>query len=103
MNLIKIGLFDFLRNSTRKTFLRGVLGHTEEPLPWAHSDEYVAEAIAKLVGADASEVICMNSLTVNLHVFLVPVFIYFIYFYYIISISSNCEFVSFSVTAQTYH
>ncbi|VDN50759.1 unnamed protein product [Dracunculus medinensis] len=58
---------NFVEVQLQKWAELGVLGHTEEPLPWAHSDEYVAEAIAKLVGADASEVICMNSLTVNLH------------------------------------
>lgn len=48
----------------------GVCGHTEEPLPWAHCDEAVVEGIAKLVGAEPSEVALMNGLTVNLHIFL---------------------------------
>lgn len=54
---------------------RGVCGHTEEPLPWAHCDEAVVEGIAKLVGAEPSEVALMNGLTVNLHIFLVEPFL----------------------------
>ncbi|VDN03204.1 unnamed protein product [Thelazia callipaeda] len=48
----------------------GVLGHTEGPLPWAHSDESVLDSIADLVGAERTEVALMNSLTVNLHILL---------------------------------
>uniref|UniRef100_A0A914RDK8 Kynureninase n=1 Tax=Parascaris equorum TaxID=6256 RepID=A0A914RDK8_PAREQ len=48
----------------------GVCGHTEDPLPWAHCDETVTEGIAKLVGAEPSEVALMNGLTVNMHILL---------------------------------
>ncbi|VDK29379.1 unnamed protein product [Gongylonema pulchrum] len=48
----------------------GVFGHFHEPFAWAHSDESVLDGIAKLVGAERSEVAIMNSLTVNLHILL---------------------------------
>jgi len=35
--------------------------------PWLHYHEYVAPALAKLVGAKSEEITVMNALTVNLH------------------------------------
>ena len=49
----------------------GVDGHFEEPLPWVSVDESVRDASARLVGAKPSEVVIMNSLTVNLHLMMV--------------------------------
>ena len=45
----------------------GVRGHFESEMPWAPYHEFVAEPMARLVGALPSEVVAMNGLTVNLH------------------------------------
>lgn len=45
----------------------GVDAHLEGATPWYSYHETVREAAARLVGAKANEVVCMNSLTVNLH------------------------------------
>ncbi|HWM25858.1 MAG TPA: kynureninase [Chthoniobacterales bacterium] len=41
--------------------------HLKAATPWYSYHETVREPAARLVGAQANEVICMNSLTVNLH------------------------------------
>jgi kynureninase len=46
---------------------RGVEGHFEGDKPWYNYHEYLAPMLAEIVGASESEVVCMNSLTVNLH------------------------------------
>ncbi len=45
----------------------GVDAHLEGRTPWYSYHEAVREPAARLVGARPNEVICMNSLTVNLH------------------------------------
>ena len=45
----------------------GVAAHLEGKTPWYSYHETVREGAARLVGARPNEVICMNSLTVNLH------------------------------------
>ncbi len=45
----------------------GVDGHLEGKTPWYSYHETVREPIARIVGALPHEVVCMNSLTVNLH------------------------------------
>src|ERR1043165_3637571 len=45
----------------------GVDAHLEGKTPWYTYHETVREPVARLVGAKPNEVICMNSLTVNLH------------------------------------
>ncbi len=50
----------------------GVEGHFTGPRPWAHSDDFVREQLARIVGANKSEVVAMNGLTTNLHLMLVP-------------------------------
>ena len=42
-------------------------GHLEAKTPWYSYHETVREGAARLVGARPNEVVCMNSLTVNLH------------------------------------
>ena len=42
-------------------------GHFEAATPWFSYHETVREPAARLVGAQPNEVVCMNSLTVNLH------------------------------------
>ncbi len=45
----------------------GVEGHTKARRPWLRYHEYFAEGMAALTGADPTEVVAMNGLTVNLH------------------------------------
>jgi kynureninase len=45
----------------------GVDGHFDAATPWYSYHETVREPAARLVGARPNEVVCMNSLTVNLH------------------------------------
>ena len=52
----------------------GVLGHHDAKRPWIGYHERLAAALAELVGADATEVVAMNSLTVNLHLMMVTFF-----------------------------
>jgi kynureninase len=52
----------------------GVLGHHLAERPWIHYHEQAAEPLADLIGAEASEVVAMNSLTVNLHLMMVSFF-----------------------------
>jgi kynureninase len=49
----------------------GVEGHFHAKNPWMPYHEIVAEQLAEIVGAKPSEVVAMNSLTVNLHLLLV--------------------------------
>jgi len=49
----------------------GVKGHFSGDFPWMPYHEFLAEESAKLVGAKPSEVVCMNSLTANLHFMMV--------------------------------
>jgi kynureninase len=52
----------------------GVLGHHEATRPWIPYHERAAPALAALLGAVESEVVAMNSLTVNLHLMMVSFF-----------------------------
>ena len=49
----------------------GVEGHFLGPHPWLHYHENITSSFAKLVGARPSEVVAMNTLTVNLHLMMV--------------------------------
>ncbi len=49
----------------------GVEGHFEGKYPWLPYHENLTASFARLVGARESEVVAMNSLTVNLHLMLV--------------------------------
>ena len=49
----------------------GVKGHFSGDYPWMPYHEFLTEESAKLVGAKHSEVVCMNSLTANLHFMMV--------------------------------
>ena len=49
----------------------GVKGHFSGDFPWMPYHEFLADESAKLVGAKPSEVVCMNSLTANLHFMMV--------------------------------
>ena len=49
----------------------GVEGHFEGRNPWYSYHELLSEPMAGIVGATPSEVVCMNSLTTNLHLLFV--------------------------------
>jgi kynureninase len=49
----------------------GVEGHTEAKHPWMPYHEFLTEKMAKIVGAKPSEVVMMNTLSVNLHLMMV--------------------------------
>jgi kynureninase len=49
----------------------GVEGHLEAERPWVSYHELLREPSARLVGALPSEVVVMNSLTVNLHLMMI--------------------------------
>jgi len=49
----------------------GVDGHFKGRRPWTRCQEYVLEPLADLAGAKHSEIVVMNSLTVNLHLMMV--------------------------------
>ena len=51
-----------------------VEGHFLEPAPWMPYHELVRDGIARVVGAQPSEVVAMNSLTANLHLMMVSFF-----------------------------
>lgn len=52
----------------------GVEGHTEAKHPWLPYHELLTEKMAAIVGARPSEVVIMNTLTVNLHLMMVSFF-----------------------------
>lgn len=49
----------------------GVEGHFHAKNPWMPYHEFLAESYSKIVGAKQSEVVAMNTLTVNLHLMMV--------------------------------
>src|SRR5690554_1570500 len=49
----------------------GVEGHTEAKHPWLPYHEFLTENMARIVGANPSEVVVMNTLTTNLHLMMV--------------------------------
>lgn len=49
----------------------GVEGHFEAKNPWLPYHEFVTQPLSRLVGALPTEVVAMNSLTVNLHLLMV--------------------------------
>jgi len=52
----------------------GVDGHFKEPRGWYRYHEHARGALARLIGARDTEVVAMNSLTVNLHLLLTSFF-----------------------------
>ena len=49
----------------------GVEGHLNAKNPWLPYHEFLSHSYAKIVGAQLSEVVAMNTLTVNLHLMMV--------------------------------
>jgi len=61
----------YLNEELHKWQTLGVKGHFDCEYPWMPYHEFLAEESAKLVGAKPAEVVCMNSLTANLHLMMV--------------------------------
>ncbi|NVK21866.1 MAG: kynureninase [Kangiellaceae bacterium] len=62
---------DYLNYELSQWQKLGVKGHFSGDFPWMPYHEFLTEESAKLVGAKTSEVVCMNSLTANLHFMMV--------------------------------
>jgi kynureninase len=58
----------FVREELSEWARRGVEGHFEAERPWVSYHRNATQALAALTGANPSEVVAMNTLTVNLHV-----------------------------------
>lgn len=61
------GLDAHIQTQLKKWSEQGVEAHFDQPTPWLTIDDIVTESMARLVGANPSEVVVMNSLTANLH------------------------------------
>jgi len=62
---------DFLNQELEDWATFGVEGHLNAKNPWLPYHEFLTESYAKIVGAKPSEVVAMNTLTVNLHLMMV--------------------------------
>lgn len=62
---------EYLNDELTKWQKLGVKGHFDCEYPWMPYHEFLTEQSAKLVGGQNNEVVCMNSLTVNLHLMMV--------------------------------
>lgn len=62
---------DYIKEELTDWANLGVEGHTEGNHPWLPYHEFLAENMAKIVGAKPSEVVVMNTLTTNLHLMMV--------------------------------
>ncbi len=65
---------EYLNDELDKWQRLGVKGHFDCEFPWMPYHEFLTEGSAALVGAKTSEVVCMNSLTTNLHLMMVSFF-----------------------------
>ena len=65
---------DFVEHELAAWRDRAVLGHHEGTRPWVRYHERFASPLGDLCGAMPTEVVAMNSLTVNLHLMLVSFF-----------------------------
>jgi kynureninase len=65
---------DYIAQELRDWQRLGVVGHHAAGRPWIGYHEQAAAGLAALVGAGATEVVAMNSLTVNLHLMMVSFF-----------------------------
>lgn len=61
----------YLKEELESWATRGVEGHFEGENPWLYARKRSKSALAKLLGAEDSEVVAMNNLSSNLHLLLV--------------------------------
>ena len=62
---------DFINQEIKDWAELGVEGHLNAKNPWLPYHEFLSHSYAKIVGAHLSEVVAMNTLTVNLHLMMV--------------------------------
>lgn len=62
---------EFLNQELEDWATFGVEGHSHARNPWLPYHEFLSDSYAKIVGAKSSEVVAMNTLTVNLHLMMV--------------------------------
>ncbi len=62
---------DIINQELKDWATYGVEGHFEAKIPWFSYHENLAAPMARIVGAEPSEVVIMNSLTTNLHLLMV--------------------------------
>ena len=62
---------DYINQELKDWANLGVEGHIEAKNPWLPYHEFLAESMAKVVGAKPIEVVVMNTLTANLHFMMV--------------------------------
>ena len=62
---------EFLNQELEDWASFGVEGHFHAKNPWMPYHEFLSESYAKIVGAKPTEVVAMNTLTVNLHLMMV--------------------------------
>lgn len=74
LGLMPLAAEDAVLEVLRDWQCRAVAGHFKSNHPWMPYHEFLREPLARLVGARPSEVVAMNSLTVNLHLMMVSFF-----------------------------
>jgi len=62
---------EYVRRELDQWAKLGVKGHFDGDFPWMPYHEFLSEGFADLVGAKTDEVVCMNTLTANLHFMMV--------------------------------
>ena len=61
----------YLTKELREWSEKAVEAHFNGSIPWYYYHHYLKEQTADIVGAEKNEVVCMNTLTTNLHLLLV--------------------------------
>ena len=62
---------DYIQQELEDWSNLGVEGHTEAKKPWMPYHEFLTEKMSKIVGAKPTEIVMMNTLSVNLHLMMV--------------------------------
>ena len=70
LGLLPLAAREFVNQELDEWARLGVQGHEEARRPWVPYHENLTAGLAELAGAQAREVVAMNSLTVNLHLML---------------------------------
>lgn len=71
LGLMPKSVRQYLETELESWSTHGVEGHFRGKNPWMHYHKLFSEKAARLVGAQAGEVVVMNTLTVNLHLAMV--------------------------------
>ena len=66
--------YDYVKDELDAWEKLGVEGHLHGKSPWLDYHSYLANHMSKIVGANTSEVVVMNSLTTNLHLLMISFF-----------------------------